>query len=145
MRSSLDRLRHALSFEILGLLLAVPLGAVAFDVPVADFGVVGVVCATLATVWNLIYNVIFDALMQKTRRTTLKTPALRVIHAVLFETGLLLVLAPFIAWYLEISLLRAVVMDVSFALFYMAYAFCFNWAYDKLFPLPEWRDAPARA
>ncbi|MEQ9476658.1 chlorhexidine efflux transporter, partial [Marinovum algicola] len=50
---------------------------------------------------------------------------------------------PFIAWYLGISLWQAFVMDVSFALFYMVYAFGFNWAYDRLFPLPEWKTAQA--
>jgi uncharacterized membrane protein len=32
-------------------------------------------------------------------------------------------------------------MDISFALFYMGYAFVFNLAYDRVFPLPEWRRA----
>jgi uncharacterized membrane protein len=30
-------------------------------------------------------------------------------------------------------------MDVSFALFYVVYAFVFNWAYDRIFPLPDWQ------
>jgi hypothetical protein len=32
-------------------------------------------------------------------------------------------------------------MDVSFAVFYVVYAFVFNWAYDRIFPLPEWQAA----
>lgn len=28
-------------------------------------------------------------------------------------------------------------MDVSFALFYLVYAFVFNWAYDWIFPIPH--------
>ena len=27
-------------------------------------------------------------------------------------------------------------MDIGFALFYMGYAFVFNWAYDRVFPIP---------
>jgi uncharacterized membrane protein len=27
-------------------------------------------------------------------------------------------------------------MDAAFAGFYLIYAFCFNWAYDVIFPLP---------
>lgn len=46
---------------------------------------------------------------------------------------------PFIAVYLGISLWQALMMDISFAAFYMAYAFVFNWAYDRLFPLAEWQ------
>jgi len=143
MRSPLDRLRHALSFEIIALLLVVPLGAVAFHVPIHDIGVVGIVSATLATLWNMIYNYVFDVALQRLSGTTKKSASLRILHTVLFETGLLIVLMPFFAWYLGISLWQAFVMDLSFALFYMVYALGFNWAYDKVFPLPEWSGAPA--
>lgn len=143
MRSPLDRLRHALSFEIIALLLIVPLGAQVFQMPMQDIGVVGVVSATLATFWNFAYNYFFDLGLQRFTGTTLKTGGIRVLHAVLFELGLLIVLMPFIAWYLGIPLWQALVMDLSFALFYMVYAFGFNWAYDKLFPLQEWAADPA--
>lgn len=143
MRKSWDRVRHALLFEVFGLLLVVPLGALVFSMPMHDIGVVGVVSATLAMAWNYIYNLIFDTVLERTRGTTLKTVRLRVVHAVLFELGLLIVLMPFIAWYLGISLLHAFIMDISFALFYMIYAFVFNLAYDRAFPLPEWQEAKA--
>jgi uncharacterized membrane protein len=140
MRSPLDRVRHALSFEVVGLALIVPLGSFAFHMPMHDVGVVGLVSATLATLWNFVYNFLFDITMQRRLGTTEKSGALRVLHAVLFEAGLLVVLMPFIAWYLGVSLLQAFVMDLSFALFYLVYAFVFNLAYDKLFPLPEWSE-----
>lgn len=138
MRSTPDRIRHAISFELLGLALVTPLGALAFGMPLHDMGVVGVVGATIATLWNYVYNLGFDHLMQKLRGSTLKTLKIRIFHAVLFEAGLLIVLLPFIAWYLGVSLMHALVMDISFALFYLVYAFVFNWAYDRVFPLPEW-------
>jgi uncharacterized membrane protein len=140
MRSPLDRVRHALSFEVVGLALIVPLGSFAFHMPMHDVGVVGLVSATLATLWNFVYNFLFDITMQRRLGTTEKSGALRVLHAVLFEAGLLVVLMPFIAWYLGVSLLQAFVMDLSFALFYLVYAFVFNLAYDELFPLPEWSE-----
>ncbi|WP_323764934.1 PACE efflux transporter [Marinovum sp.] len=143
MRSPLDRLRHALSFEIIALIIVVPLGALIFGFPMQDIGVVGVVSATLATLWNLVYNYGFDLILKRRSGTTQKTPRQRVLHAVLFEAGLLLVLLPFIAWYLGISLWTAFVMDISFAGFYLVYALAFNWLYDWLFPLPEWSTQPA--
>jgi len=106
--------------------------------------VIGVASATVATVWNYIYNFLFDHAMQRLRGTTRKTFALRVVHAVLFEAGLLGVLLPLFAWYLGISVWQAFVMDVSFAAFYLCYALVFNWAYDRLFPLPEWKNGQAR-
>ncbi|EIM31100.1 PACE efflux transporter [Microvirga lotononidis] len=139
MRTARDRIRHAISFEIIGLALITPLGAWAFHMPMHDIGVVGLVGATIATLWNYFYNVGFDHVMQRLRESTRKTTLIRVLHAIMFEVGLLFVLLPLFAWYLSISLWRAFLMDVSFALFYMGYAFVFNWAYDRLFPLPEWQ------
>jgi len=144
MRSFKDRVRHALSFEIIGLLLIIPFGAMIFGIPMTDVGIVGVVSATIATAWNYLYNLGFDHVMQRAKGTTQKTTTIRIAHALLFELGLLIVLMPFIAWYLNISFMHALVMDVSFALFYVVYAFVFNWCYDRLFPLPEWqKEAPA--
>ena len=143
MRTVWDRVRHALMFEIFGLILVIPLGALVFAMPMEDIGVVGVVSATLAMAWNYVYNLIFDTILRRSTGTTLKSVRMRVTHAVLFELGLLVVLMPFIAWYLGITLLHALMMDISFALFYMGYAFVFNLAYDKIFPLPEWQRAEA--
>ncbi|MBR9765656.1 MAG: PACE efflux transporter [Rhodobacteraceae bacterium] len=145
MRSSFDRLRHAVSFEILALLLMVPLGALAFHEPVQDIGVLGLVGATLATLWNLVYNLGFDMVLRRRTGSTLKSLPVRILHAVLFELGLLVALMPFIAWYLGVSPWRALAMDASFALFYVVYGFAFNWGYDRLFPLPEWQETPGTA
>ncbi|MCL3881536.1 PACE efflux transporter [Marivita sp. GX14005] len=143
MRSPLDRLRHAISFELLALLIVIPLGALVFDKPMQDIGIVTVISATIATLYNMAYNFVFDLALRRATGSTLKTPLLRVAHAVLFEIGLLGLLLPVFAWYLQISLWQAFVMDVSFAAFYVVYAFCFNWAYDLLFPLPEWSERRA--
>ncbi|PPJ45656.1 hypothetical protein C0075_07890 [Rhizobium sp. KAs_5_22] len=140
MRSTSDRIRHAISFEILALLLVTPLGAWVFSLPITDIGVVSIASATIAMLWNYIYNLGFDHAMQRFAGTTYKTVPIRVLHAVLFEAGILIVLAPFIAWYLGVGLWHAIVMDVSFSLFYLVYAFVFNWSYDRLFPIPEWQQ-----
>lgn len=139
MRSTRDRIRHAISFELGGLALISPLGAWAFGMPVADVGVVGVACAIIATAWTYLYNLAFDTALQRLRGTTHKSVPLRVLHAVVFELALLALLMPVIAWYLGIGLVHAFVMDVAFAAAYMVYAFVFNWAYERAFPLPEWQ------
>ena len=145
MRSAFDRLRHAISFEIIALILVIPAGAILFDVPLHDFGVVGIVSATLATLWNLGYNVLFDLALQRLTGTTLKSRIVRVLHALVFEAGLLMVLLPFIAWYLGISLWDAFVLDIALAAFYLVYSYVFNLIYDTLFPLPEWSQKQAES
>ena len=132
MRSAWDRLRHAISFELGGLALVSPLGAWAFDLPVADITVVRIGCAIIATVWTYAYNLAFDTVLQRLRGGHEKSIPMRILQAVLFEAGLLAMLTPLLAWYLGISLVHAFVMDVVFALFYVVYAFVFNWAYDRM-------------
>ncbi len=143
MRSFADRLRHTISFEIIGLAIVTPLGAWLFGLPMADMGIVGVGSAGIAATWNYLYNLGFDHVLQRLHGTTRKSWAVRALHAVLFEVGLTAMLMPLIAWYLQTSLMQALVMDIALAVFYMVYAFVFNWAYDQLFPLPEWRKPAA--
>jgi len=138
MRSTRDRVRHAIGFEMVGLVLVIPIGVLAFQLSVQDTGVVAVASATLAMIWNYVFNLGFDHAMQRLTGGTRKTFAQRMAHAVLFEAGLLLALLPLIATYLGITLWQAFVMDMAFALFYMVYALIYNWVYDRAFPLPEW-------
>lgn len=141
MRTTRDRIRHAILFELIGLALIIPLGGLVFGLPADTMGVIGVGSAMAATIWNYIYNLGFDHTMQRWVGHTRKSMGLRVAHAVLFEAGLLLILMPPIAWYLGITLLQAFVMDIAIAAFYVAYAFVFNLAYDRLFPLQSWGEA----
>ena len=136
MRGTADRIRHAVSFEVIGLLAITPLGAWVFAMKMHAIGVVALVGATLATLWNYLFNLGFDRAMMRWVGHTRKWPLLRVFHALLFEAGLLAVLLPFIAWYLQIGLWTALLMDLGFAGFYLIYAFVFNWAYDAIFPVP---------
>jgi uncharacterized membrane protein len=143
MRSTRDRIRHAILFEVVGLALIIPLGTVAFGLHASAMGVIGIGSAVAATGWNYVYNLGFDHAMQRLAGHTRKGLALRVAHAVLFEAGLLVVLLPPIAWYLGIGLVEAFVMDLAIAGFYVAYAFVFNLAYDRAFPVPGWGEVAA--
>ena len=125
-RTTKDRIRHAISFEIIALFIVTPLGAWAFGIALHDIGVGAIVSATIASVWNYFYNLLFDHAMLRIVGNVCKTPTMRIVHAVLFEAGLLVVLMPFIAWYLGVTLMQAFLMDVSFALFFLVYAFVFN-------------------
>ena len=137
MRTTADRIRHALSFEVIALCVATPVGAWLFHQPMHDMGVVTVVSATIAMAFNYLYNWGFDHAMLRFRGTVHKTVVIRIFHAVLLELGLLAVLTPFIAVYLGVSFWTALMMDISLGLFYLTYAFVFNWLYDTIFPIPE--------
>ncbi|MBN8953730.1 MULTISPECIES: PACE efflux transporter [unclassified Rhizobium] len=135
MRSFKDRVRHAVMFELIGLAIFTPGAALLFDQPVEHMGIVGIISATAATVWNFIYNLGFDRAMMRIRGSVQKTIPIRIAHTALFEAGLIIVLIPFIAWYLGISLMAALAMDIAIVAFYLVYAFFFNIAYDRVFPI----------
>ena len=144
-RSPSDRIRHAVLFELIGIAIFTPAAAWLFNQPIAHMGVIGIVSATVATVWNFVFNLGFDhALVRLTGRVA-KTMPERVAHAVLFEAGLIIVLIPMIAWYLGISMWAALMMDLSIVAFYLLYAFGFNIAYDRVFPVPQPKRQPRLA
>ncbi|MBM9594624.1 PACE efflux transporter [Roseitranquillus sediminis] len=136
MRNTRDRIRQALAFEAIGLTVVTPLIAWLFGGHMGEVGVLAVIGASLATFWHYAFNWSFDRLLLAARGRTDKTLPLRVVHALAFEGGLLVLMLPVIAWWLDVSLAQALAMDVVFAAFYVVYAFVFTWAYDRLVPPP---------
>ncbi|CAI3949819.1 Uncharacterized membrane protein [Commensalibacter communis] len=137
MRSFWDRIRHAIMFEILGLVLFIPCSVWVFHHSVTDMGVIGIFSSLAATIWNFVYNLGFDKTLLFFLGYVKKSLLIRVLHTILFEVGLTLVTLPMIAWYLNISFLDALIMDVGIVVFYFVYAFFFNIAYDFIFPVKE--------
>ena len=136
MRTVKDRIRHTLGFEIIGLIIFVPLASWLFGFDIQSIGLIAVAASIIATLWNYFYNLLFDHSMLKLRGNVHKTVPLRMLHAFLFEGGLLLLFLPIIAWHLGISLWKAFLMDITMATFYLVHAFVYNWIYDNVFPIP---------
>jgi uncharacterized membrane protein len=78
----------------------------------------------------MVFNALFDRAQQ--RMGFRKTMGARALHALLFEIGLLLAVVPLAAWWLDIGLWEAFVLDIGIALFFLPYTFVFNWCYDHL-------------
>ncbi|WP_103035521.1 PACE efflux transporter [Castellaniella caeni] len=135
LRTFADRVRHALLFEIIGLIIVIPGAAYLFDQPMSHMGVVGVGASVIATVWNFIYNLGFDHAMLRLVGHARKSLPVRILHTAAFEIGLLFALVPLIAWYLDMSLWAALVMDAAFVAFYLVYTFVYNLIYDWAFPI----------
>ncbi|MBL0946365.1 MAG: PACE efflux transporter [Hydrogenophaga sp.] len=105
--------------------------------------VAAVAASVIAVVWNLVYNTLFER--WEARQTTKGRSVLRrVVHAVGFETGLVVTLVPLFAWWLGITLWQAFVLDLGLIVFFLVYTFVFNLAFDRVFGLPA-SAAPARA
>ncbi len=96
---------EALAIAIVTLALAFASGQAA-----EHTGVVAVGSSIIAVVWNFTFNTAFEAWesRQVVRGRSLKR---RVAHAVLFEIGLVVMLVPLFAWWLDVSLLHAFILD----------------------------------
>lgn len=98
-------------------------------------GVIAVASAVIAIVWNLVYNTLFER-WESRQSVRGRGLARRVAHAIGFELGFLVLLVPLFAWWFDIGLQHALVLEIGLALFFLLYTFVFNWAFDKVFGLP---------
>ncbi|MNJ74725.1 Bacterial Transmembrane Pair family protein [compost metagenome] len=90
----------------------------------------------------MFYNWAFEywEARQAQRRRTLWR---RFVHALGFEGGLVLILLPVVAGWLQISLWAALLTNLALFLFFFVYAFVFQWAFDRLFDVPDSAREPA--
>lgn len=137
MRSTADRIRHAVLFELIAIILVGPLLGWAFAAPIVRVGALSVVLSLVATGWNYIYNIGFDHALQRLRGHVRKRPWERIIHAFLFELGMLVFTIPPVMWWLGFDLFEALRMALSVMVFYLFYAWLYNLVYDHVFPIPE--------
>jgi uncharacterized membrane protein len=98
-------------------------------------GVASVMASVIAVLWNLTFNALFERWesRQAVRGRSLRR---RIAHAIGFEGGLVAFLVPVFAWWLDVSLYQALVMDLGLVVFFLVYTFAFNWAFDGIFGLP---------
>ncbi|MCU7372091.1 PACE efflux transporter [Paucibacter sp. O1-1] len=101
----------------------------------AHAGIAALASSAIALAWNLAYTHLFEAWeARQTRRG--RSLARRIAHALGFEAGLIVMLVPLFAWWLEISLWQALLLDFGLIVFFLIYTFVFNLAFDRLFGLP---------
>ncbi|HED2499659.1 PACE efflux transporter [Serratia ureilytica] len=129
------KLVYVTAYEIIGMAIsALGLALLSGHAP-SSTGPLAVVITTIAVSWNFIYNYVFEwwESRQVSRARTLKR---RILHAVGFQLTLVVYLIPLIAWWMDITLWQALLLDMALIVIIPCYTFVFNWAFDKLFGLP---------
>jgi len=144
LRSVRDRLRQIALFEAGGLLMITPPYVWLTGQPGGVSVVLMAALALLAATWNGIYNTAFDWIEGRLtgRSADLRPWSVRAFHAAGFELGILLMSLPLIVFWTDMSWTAALLADLGLAVAYVAYAFVFNLAYDKAFPIDEPLGAP---
>ncbi|MCM2320226.1 MAG: multidrug/biocide efflux PACE transporter [Pseudomonas sp.] len=129
-RSLGERIGHALAFELIALVICAPAMAWLLDQPLLHLGLLTLMFSTIAMLWNMLFNDLFDRAQR--RLGFQRNLKVRLCHAALFEAGLIVVLVPLAAWWLSIGLLEALLLDIGLILFFLPYTVGFNWSWDVL-------------
>jgi uncharacterized membrane protein len=127
-KSITERIFQAIGFELLAIMICTPLLAWIMDKPMLEMGMVTMAIAALALAWNVVFNGLFDRLLK--RFAIVRTAWVRVVHALLFEGGLVAFGVPLIAWWLKVSLWQAFLLDIGVLLFFLPYTYVYHWGYD---------------
>lgn len=140
-RSPLQRrIVYAVVFELLAILFTTGILA-AFGNSGGSSLAVAVVSSTVALLWNIAFNSMFEA-FERRAGITGRPWWLRALHAVAFEGGLILFLVPAVALILGVGLWQAFLIEAGLLVFFLVYAAVYAYAFDSVFGLP---DSAARA
>ena len=129
-KSFKERVFHAVIFEVTANVIIALSLAWLMNVSVLQSGSLSVISALAATAWNFVFNKFFDALQKK--YAFQRTFLVRAIHAVCFETGLIITLIPVAMVMLNLTVIEAFFVEIGLVLFFLPYTMLFNWLYDYL-------------
>ncbi len=110
------------------MLIVVPLMSFVLKLGMLHFGALAVMLSICAMLCNMVYNHAFEWFEK--RYQWQRNLWVRSGHAVGFEVFFTLITVPLTAWWLNLSLLDAFLLDLVLTAFFMLYAFFFNWLYD---------------
>lgn len=138
------RLLQAILYEALAIAFVTPVLSVIFNAPLSSALGLAMVISSIALTWNYLFNTLFERweARQSVRGRSLTR---RLMHGVGFEGGLVVMLVPLMAFWLNTSLLNAFVAELGFLAFFFVYAIAYTWAFDRVFGLPESAVKQARA
>jgi uncharacterized membrane protein len=130
------KLIHATLFELVAVLIVTLAMRTLSDQDTGRAFGLALSTSVLALSWNMVFNTLFEN-WERRQTSRVRTVRRRMAHALLFESGLVLMTVPAIAWWLNIGWLHALVTDLGLVAFFLVYGFCFNWLFDHLFGLPD--------
>lgn len=129
------KLVYVTAYELIGMMIsALGLALLSGHKP-ASTGPLAMIITTIAVSWNFIYNYLFEWWESRQASRT-RTFRRRVLHAIGFQLTLVVYLIPLIAWWMNVSLVQAFLLDAALIVIIPCYTFVYNWIFDKLFGLP---------
>lgn len=124
------RLIHAISYEVILLVIIAIALSFIFSMPLEVTGILGVIMAVISVIWNMIFNHYFEKVEHKYQWK--RTIPVRILHAIGFEGGLMLATIPIIAYMMKMSFIDALILDFGLTMCILVYTFIFQWCYDVI-------------
>ncbi|KWI39445.1 hypothetical protein WM05_29650 [Burkholderia ubonensis] len=129
------KITQAILYETIAIACISPAIAALFGEGLVYSGALSAMMSAIALLWNMVYNTLFER-WEATRVQRTRTLGRRIIHACGFEGGLIFILVPVVAWWLDISWFDAFLVDLGLFAFFFCYAFVFQWVFDRVFDVP---------
>lgn len=136
MRPITRRILQAVLYEVFAIAFVGPVLSYAFDKPPLSTLGLAVVLSSVALGWNYIFNAIFER-WESRQQVPGRSFRRRLAHGIGFEGGLVLLLVPVMAFWLNISPQAAFLANLGLLAFFFVYAIGFTWAFDHVFGLPQ--------
>lgn len=135
MSPRIRRVVQAVLYEVIAVAFVGPALSFIFDQPSGSTIALAVFMSAVALGWNYVFNATFER--WESRQTVRgRSFARRIAHGIGFEGGLVLMLVPVMAYWLQTSLLNAFIADLGVLAFFLVYTVAFTWAFDRVFGLP---------
>lgn len=136
MQGVVRKIVQAVLYEAGGVVFVAPALSLAYGQGLAYSTALSLAISAVALTWNMLFNLAFEH-WEARQQCRSRTLGRRIVHAFGFEGGLTIILVPLIAQWLHISWWTALVTDVALFVFFFFYAFVFQWAFDRVFDVPE--------
>lgn len=130
------RVLQATLYETFAIAFVTPVLSVLFDEPATSTLGLAFVLSSIALTWNYIFNAIFER-WEARQAVRGRSFVRRLLHGIGFEGGLVALLLPVMALWLDTSLLNAFMANLGLLAFFLVYAIAFTWAFDRVFGLPK--------
>ena len=130
------RVLQAVLYEVFAIAFVGPVLSFAFDKPAASTLGLAFVLSSIALGWNYVFNALFER-WESRQAVRGRSFARRLAHGIGFEGGLVIILVPVMALWLDTSLLSAFLTTSGLLAFFFVYAIAFTWAFDRVFGLPQ--------
>ncbi|MCC9597290.1 MULTISPECIES: PACE efflux transporter [unclassified Rubrivivax] len=130
------RVVQAILYEIGAVSFVGPALSWGFDQPVGESLALALLMSAIALGWNYVFNGLFEA-WEARQAVKGRSARRRLAHGIGFEGGLAILLVPLAAWWLQTTLLAALLAELVLLAFFFVYAIVFTWAFDRVFGLPR--------